>query len=299
MPLGSSSSTSSRRRTSTRGRAVTARNWVGVRGGHAVHGGHGDALGIFAVQTGGDEDLPGGHRGVAFHKAHFQRLFQALSAQDAGRAALLGEHGDAAARVGDEQDRGGMGAGPQHAAHKAHVGDDGGAGAGARGVAPVDGDAVLDGVGAHASGQDAGAHGLPGAVHGQLHQLAQPGQFRQILAVGDDAGLQFGHLGAQALVLFAHAHQIHIAPPGVHDAALDGIEGAQHRAAHLQADVGGDVIERVRALVPGIHAQKQHQKAARHEEKASECHSGTRESSRKKRTAVPEKGDGPSCTCKD
>lgn len=63
---------------------------LGVVGrGHAEHPGHGNALGIFAVQTGSNEYFAGAHLGVAVHKIDLQLLARAHARKNARRAAFL------------------------------------------------------------------------------------------------------------------------------------------------------------------------------------------------------------------
>lgn len=109
---------------------------------------------------------------------------------------------------------------------------------------------------------------------GQLHQGAQTVQFGQVLAVGQQSGLKILHFLAQTLIFFPHAHQIEIAGPDALHRILHGPDGFEHGPCELQPHLGGQTIQSMRALVPGIHAQKQNEQNARKEEKTPQCHVG-------------------------
>lgn len=48
--------------------------------------------------------------------------------------------------------------------------------------------------------------------------------------------------------------------------------GVSHRAGDFKPQFRGQVVQNARALIPGIHAQKQDEQNAREEEKTPQCH---------------------------
>ena len=241
--------------------------------GHGNNPGHRDALGVLAVQAGGDEDLAGLGFCVTLHVAHGEVLVGAFACEDAGRAALLRENGDAAAGVGEQERRGRVRRSPEHAADESFVGDDGCARPCSRGVAAVDGDGIEQGIGAEVAGEHACAHRGPGFVYGQLQEFAQAREFGHVFFVGQEAGLEVTHTGLELRVLLIHVHEVHVTLPDSGHFVLHVADGSDDTACKLETHVRGKIVEHMRVLVPRVHGQEEDEQHAHQDEKSPECQS--------------------------